>query len=47
MGYGKGEQIMAINEKDILNMIDTINGNYLDMLKVKPKKNKDKEKKNG
>ena len=34
-----------MNEKDILNMIDTINGNYLDLLKIKPKNNKDKEKK--
>ena len=35
-----------MNEKDVLNMLDTINDNYLNMLNIKKTKNKDKEKKN-
>ena len=31
---------MAINEKDLLNMMDTINNNYLNMLNVGDNKKK-------
>ena len=42
---GKGG-FEIMNEKDVLNMLDTINDNYLNMLNIKKTKNKDKEKKN-
>ena len=38
---------MAMNEKDVLNVLDIINKNYLSVLDIKENKNKDKEKKNG